>query len=142
MTKTLEGYDCTPLTETQFKWLSELLNYKKTTRQLQNDKGYCCLGVACELFVPEGEKAFYKNGHLYGVYLNQTWNKHLVKKLCLVNSTGSFKDGYGVTTLVDSLTDLNDNKFAMNDHFRNFLPFLLSIAHHVFTNVDKPLRRI
>lgn len=30
--------------------------YKQTTKKLQDNKGYCCLGVACELFTKEDYK--------------------------------------------------------------------------------------
>lgn len=36
------------------KWCEALRSgeYAQTTGQLQNEKGYCCLGVACKLFSP------------------------------------------------------------------------------------------
>jgi hypothetical protein len=35
------------------KWVKALRsgNYKQTTNALQDDCGYCCLGVACDLFI-------------------------------------------------------------------------------------------
>lgn len=40
------------------KWVAALRGgeYKQTRQRLQDDKGYCCLGVACELFIPPGKR--------------------------------------------------------------------------------------
>lgn len=37
------------------KWIKALRSgkYKQTTKTLQDDNGYCCLGVACKVLIPE-----------------------------------------------------------------------------------------
>ena len=40
--------------------------YKQTTGTLQGRQGYCCLGVACELFIPKGQKMRGPDGCLQG----------------------------------------------------------------------------
>jgi hypothetical protein len=42
------------------KWIKALRSgkYKQTTGTLQNKEGYCCLGVACELFIPKNKRQF------------------------------------------------------------------------------------
>jgi len=37
------------------KWVRALRSgeYSQTTGQLQDDRGHCCLGVACEVFIPK-----------------------------------------------------------------------------------------
>jgi hypothetical protein len=39
-------------------WISALRsgNYEQGKRRLQNKYGYCCLGVACKLFIPEDQQ--------------------------------------------------------------------------------------
>lgn len=52
------------------KWLNALRSgkYKQTKRSLQNDKGFCCLGVACDVFIPKGKREVYlKTGFLIGI---------------------------------------------------------------------------
>lgn len=50
------------------KWVNALRSgeYKQTRLTLQDDKGYCCLGVACLLFIPKEQQAFNSFGYLYG----------------------------------------------------------------------------
>lgn len=40
--------------------------YKQTTGFLQDYSGYCCLGVACELFIPKGKIEVGVNGFIRG----------------------------------------------------------------------------
>jgi hypothetical protein len=39
-------------------WINALRSgkYKQTTYKLQTEEGYCCLGVACELFIPKNKQ--------------------------------------------------------------------------------------
>ncbi len=40
------------------KWVKALRSgkYKQTQKHLQDQRGHCCLGVACEIFIPKGEQ--------------------------------------------------------------------------------------
>lgn len=50
------------------EWIDALRSgeYKQAKARLQRDDGYCCLGVACEIFIPK-HKQRRKNGELQGV---------------------------------------------------------------------------
>lgn len=45
-------------TKNILKWTKALRSgkYKQTQGALHNKKGYCCLGVACELFIPKHKR--------------------------------------------------------------------------------------
>jgi uncharacterized membrane-anchored protein len=49
------------------KWANALRSgeYKQTQGALQDERGFCCLGVACKIFIPEGEQVTYR-GFLSG----------------------------------------------------------------------------
>lgn len=49
-------------------WIKALRSgkYKQTTGQLQDNHGYCCLGVACEVLIPQEEQTRNDEGNLYG----------------------------------------------------------------------------
>lgn len=49
-------------------WIRALRSgkYRQAKGTLQNDSGHCCLGVACEVFVPTNKQARLKNGALHG----------------------------------------------------------------------------
>lgn len=51
------------------KWVDALRSgkYKQTTETLQDANGFCCLGVACEIFIPESRLQHYsQTGYLIG----------------------------------------------------------------------------
>lgn len=49
------------------KWIEALDSgkYKKATKYLNTNKGYCCLGVACDVLIPQG-KIKRIHGYIYG----------------------------------------------------------------------------
>jgi hypothetical protein len=49
-------------------WINALRSgeYKQIKKTLQTYKGYCCLGVACKLFIPEGKQEVNFYGKLAG----------------------------------------------------------------------------
>ena len=49
------------------KWIKALRSgeYKQSTKRLQTDRGYCCLGVACKVLIPK-EKQLLHQGRLDG----------------------------------------------------------------------------
>lgn len=48
------------------KWANTLRSgkYPQAKGKLQTEQGYCCLGVACLLFIPEKLRRYDSNGHL------------------------------------------------------------------------------
>ena len=109
------------LTPEQFreKWLRALKGgrYKQTTNYLKNDNGYCCLGVACEIynknFTDKLEIEAFENSYGNGsvVFIdNGSYDSVLpprVKKaLGLQTQSGDFKYKNGASC---SLVDLNDS---------------------------------
>jgi hypothetical protein len=64
------------------KWIAALRGgeYNQAKRQLQSREGFCCLGVACEVFLPEEKKNRADNGMLWGTTPNfQPVPKWLIK---------------------------------------------------------------
>jgi len=52
------------------KWVLALRSgeYSQTKGTLQDEQGYCCLGVACDIFIPKGLKTVYPTtGLMIGV---------------------------------------------------------------------------
>lgn len=49
-------------------WVNALRSgeYKQTKHHLQDKKGYCCLGVACDIFIPKKDRIYDKNNFLLG----------------------------------------------------------------------------
>ena len=81
------------------KWRRALRSgkYKQTKTTLQDEKGYCCLGVACEIFIPKERKKL-NEGMLSGalpihqdnapswlVEINRWFTQHADKPLSLLN---------------------------------------------------------
>lgn len=90
-------------------WIAALRSgeYKQGTGRLQSETGYCCLGVACKVLIPDDKLKLKDNGFLNGGYpLSQPntprWLKH-------INDDFYRKtDGY--------LDDLNDKgRLTFND---------------------------
>lgn len=50
------------------KWVKALRSgkYQQTKSRLQDEKGYCCLGVACDIFIPRNKQQL-KNNCLIGI---------------------------------------------------------------------------
>jgi len=50
------------------KWAKALRSgkYKQTTDIMQNDEGYCPLGVACDLFIPRERLELTRSGFIIG----------------------------------------------------------------------------
>ena len=55
------------LNENAKKWVAALRSgeYNQTTRCLQDDEGFCCLGVATDLFIRETGKGHWNKGYTY-----------------------------------------------------------------------------
>ncbi|MNJ94829.1 hypothetical protein D3C87_125320 [compost metagenome] len=55
------------------KWVKALRSgeYEQAKWFLQNKNGYCCLGVACKIFVPAKKQELDSRGALYGANPNE-----------------------------------------------------------------------
>lgn len=91
------------------KWVIALRSgkYKQSTHKLQNKKGYCCLGVACDIFIPKNKKQTDIDGILLGEFPKlQHYSPPWLKTINEV--TG---DKIGIT-----LSRLNDQeKYSFNE---------------------------
>lgn len=87
------------------KWIRELYSgsWKQTRSVLQDDSGYCCLGVACELFIPKDKLELRKGGVMTGQFPHN--QKNAPEWLKGIND--DFKKRVGG---YPSLDDLNDGK--------------------------------
>ena len=80
------------LTENQQKWVDALRSgdYEQTSETLQDEYGYCCLGVGCVVAEQNGVHV-YRDG--YGMVEGATLESQALAKewLGLADDTGSFK---------------------------------------------------
>jgi hypothetical protein len=76
-------------------------NYQQTKATLQDETGYCCLGVACKLFIPEGKQKLTDAGYLVGVMPDE--QPYSPKWLQDINRDFGVKTG-------KNLSELNDNE--------------------------------
>lgn len=97
------------------KWVNALRsgNFSQTKSKLKDDNGYCCLGIACELYAEENGLDW-KYDDLYGGYVFdgelETLPDSVVTWLGLGTANGTFvepeKDYQTVT-----LSELNDTGY-------------------------------
>ncbi len=97
----------------EFKlWLAALYNGKfvQTKRKLQTSEGYCCLGVACVVLIPESKIVRSREtGLIVGGLPNM--QKSAPKWLKRINEDVREKLNYGI-----SLSCLNDSyKYSFNE---------------------------
>lgn len=93
------------------KWIEALRSgeFKQTTHRLQDSQGYCCLGVACELLIPEKKK----NKTNYG-FLSRSLPEYqefapLFLKLINDDFTEITREASNGLEVGQSLTSLNDS---------------------------------
>jgi hypothetical protein len=72
------------INQKQFKkWMEALRSgeYSQTRHYLNDKRGYCCLGVACEILIPEKKKRRDSKGFIEGMLPNEQnaprWLKHI-----------------------------------------------------------------
>lgn len=91
------------------KWTKALRSgkYKQGKRQLQSENGFCCLGVACDIFIKEKVKIKDADGLLSGTY---PVNQRAPKWLKAINSDFENKQfkAAPLETAAYSLSSLND----------------------------------
>lgn len=93
------------------KWIKTLRSgkYNQTKDVLQNEDGYCCLGVACRLFV---ENPYMRNGILKGEFpVDQHQAPQWLKD---INSDFGFK-------IKSELSELNDEMDFSFDEIADLL---------------------
>jgi len=92
------------MNENAKKWVEALRSgeYEQTTENLQDHRGYCCLGVACDLYEKStGNTLVNTDGVIFGAVLSE--DEGLIKVQEWIGL--KYEDG---SYLGDSLTDLND----------------------------------
>lgn len=89
------------------KWVNALRSgeYQQTKGCLQDSEGFCCLGVACDIFIKPGSKITKSNGVLSGdMPENQTY-----APAWLLNIDDDFQLKTG-----EALPELNDTGFDLH----------------------------
>lgn len=133
------------LTEPQKMWLSALRSdeFKQTDGRLQDENGFCCLGVSCIVYERTmGKKLRRQNGVLIGTVLNNhpldayTSNSEATYKevgewLGLRSVCGTAKGSPSDDIVLMSCTDLND---VSEMRFPEIADHLEKYAEYYFTN--------
>lgn len=104
----------TPNKKNITKWINALRSgkYKQTRATLQDAGGYCCMGVACDVFIKPKQRGLDEDKYLYGSYPGSQNNApHWLK---LIN--GDFADLSG-----KDLADLNDSESFTFDEIADLL---------------------
>lgn len=89
------------------RWIAALRSgeYQQVTGKLHNDRGFCCLGVLCDLYAKEQNVEWHKSHHFYKIFGVETILPYEVVKW-------SNLEGKNPTALVDgdskNLSNLND----------------------------------
>lgn len=97
----------------QFKiWIAALRSgdYQQTTGTLENRHGFCCLGVACKVLIPE-DKMLFREGILRTKVIaggDPICQHHAPDWLKLINDDFERRHGKGLITLND------DDKLTFN----------------------------
>lgn len=86
------------------KWVKALRSgeYNQNKGKLQNEDGFCCLGVACDLFIPKVKQDI-DRGYIYGDFPKDQPNA----PVWLKTINGDFRELTGVR-----LSELNDESEA------------------------------
>lgn len=89
-----------PTTRQIEKWCTALRSgrFKQTSGKLQDEKGYCCLGVACRVFLPNPKL---KHGILNGYIIDKEDQPKAPEWLLLINNAFAKKMGIALDLLND-----------------------------------------
>lgn len=87
------------------KWVQALRSgkYSQTKKVLNDQNGFCCLGVACDIFIPE-DKQQKNDGHFTGNFPNQ--QLYSPEWLVLINSDFYIRTGIGLSDLNDGTDEI------------------------------------
>ena len=94
------------------KWVLALRSteYSQTHDVLQDENGHCCLGVACELFIPRSLQQRYAEGYLTGTVAHHQnhapmWLRNLStifgSEISGLNDTGHVRPGDDTNTFFE-----------------------------------------
>jgi len=96
------------------KWANALRSgkYKQTTGELQSQYGYCCLGVACKIFIPDDKI----KKDVYG-FIEGGFPKHqLSSPMWLININEDLDDKINY-----SFSSLNDGHYFSFDEIADII---------------------
>lgn len=104
----------TPNKKNITKWINALRSgrYKQTKYTLQDAGGYCCLGVACDVFIKPKLRELNKDKHLCGSYPMSQSNAPLWLKLI---------NGHFAKLASAEFADLNDYEGMTFDEIADLL---------------------
>lgn len=98
--------------EQVLKWLEALRSgkYKQTTGTLQDENGFCCLGVACKILIPNDNLIVWGNSNM----IKGTVPSHQPNSpRWLFNINTYFdKKGFGSITILNDIDKKNFNEIA------------------------------
>lgn len=105
---------------TWIAWLKSGV-FKQTQDSLQDEKGHCCLGVGCELFIPDNKKKFWDiyvyEQELEGEFPNE--QPYAPKWLQLIDDDVEAKKSF-------KISELNDD----GKSFKQIANILLNVYKH------------
>lgn len=84
------------------KWVSALRSgkYQQGIGQLQSDSGFCCLGVACDVFIPKSKRKLnHDKKHMHGGFPVQ--QPHAPGWLKGINMDFQSKTGFNLANIND-----------------------------------------
>lgn len=86
------------------KWIKALRSgeYAQTKGALQDNEGFCCLGVACKALIPPTKQRKQENGLLFGGVIDYLDQPAAPSWLAKIDSDFSATTGYSLVTLNDS----------------------------------------
>lgn len=92
------------------KWVKALRSgeYKQSIGGLQDKKGYCCLGVACDVFIPKKKHKRDEKGFLMGGM--PSGQKHSPKWLLEISNIVGNQIGWSLVFLNDGVSINNMKK--------------------------------
>jgi hypothetical protein len=99
------------------KWIKALNSgrYKQTTGQLQDEHGYCCLGVACKVLIPKKKLVFAEEGEF------NDEGEEIFKNTGLLEGYEPKEQQYAPKWLVDINKDF-ENKYRDEDgHLKSLI---------------------
>lgn len=103
------------------KWCNALRSgkYSQTIGTLQDSNGYCCLGVACKIFIPESKQRIKEDEMLYGYLPDELF--YSPKWLKAIDSNFGEDSRTNPKSKNISLSDLNDSRGFSFDEIADVL---------------------
>lgn len=116
-------------------WLRALRSgeYKQTEGHLKNDSGYCCLGVACELYNKTHKNKLSTFRHVNGYFIFNEMAYELPDKVCKWLGLTSSAGFYRQASKTVGLSHLND----MGEPFSEIADIIESNPSRLFIEETK-----